>query len=102
MHWSFCIKKQLENSGCGRVEDCTEEEPFNPEFVEVDRVLDCMLSPDEVDETTGQPKRHFLVKWCSLPYEESTWEMEEDVDVGRIQHYFKINDFKQVGCLGPA
>ncbi len=30
---------------------------------------------------------HFLVKWCSLPYEDSTWELMEDVDNEAIRLY---------------
>uniref|UniRef100_A0A8C0FL79 Chromodomain helicase DNA binding protein 6 n=1 Tax=Bubo bubo TaxID=30461 RepID=A0A8C0FL79_BUBBB len=33
------------------------------------------------------PVTHYLVKWCSLPYEESTWELEEDVDPGKIKEF---------------
>ena len=66
--------------------------------MEVDRVLDCMDS-DEIDEATGLPKRNFLVKWCSLPYEESTWELEDDLDVLKIQQYFRVNSLNKVSCL---
>ena len=34
-----------------------------------------------------QEVTHYLVKWCSLPYEESTWELEEDVDPGKIREF---------------
>lgn len=34
-----------------------------------------------------QEVTHYLVKWCSLPYEESTWELEEDVDPGKIKEF---------------
>lgn len=31
--------------------------------------------------------KHYLVKWKSLQYEDSTWELEEDVDVDKIKQY---------------
>mgnify|MGYP001857302169 FL=1 len=34
-----------------------------------------------------QEVTHYLVKWCSLPYEESTWELEEDVDPVKIKEF---------------
>lgn len=66
-----------------------DEEPFNPIYLEVDRVLD--MSEGHEDQH-GSPQRHFLVKWQGLPYEESTWELELDVDQYKIQHYMKFKD----------
>lgn len=34
---------------------------------------------------------HYLVKWKSLPYEDSTWELEEDVDPVAIEIFKKLN-----------
>uniref|UniRef100_A0A8C2TR73 Chromodomain helicase DNA binding protein 9 n=1 Tax=Coturnix japonica TaxID=93934 RepID=A0A8C2TR73_COTJA len=53
-----------------------EEEPFNPDYVEVDRVL--------------EPVVYYLVKWCSLPYEDSTWELKEDVDQAKIEEFEQL------------
>nr|XP_018669889.1 chromodomain-helicase-DNA-binding protein 7 isoform X2 [Ciona intestinalis] len=58
-----------------------DDEIFNPDFVEVDRVLDVMVNEDK---ETGKVTRHFLIKWCSLAYEDSTWEEEEDIDKNKI------------------
>ncbi|XP_010217835.1 PREDICTED: chromodomain-helicase-DNA-binding protein 8-like, partial [Tinamus guttatus] len=41
------------------------------------------------------PVIYYLVKWCSLPYEDSTWELKEDVDEG------KIGDFKRIQARHP-
>ncbi|XP_075685077.1 chromodomain-helicase-DNA-binding protein 8 isoform X3 [Rhinoderma darwinii] len=63
-----------------------DEEPFNPDYVEVDRILD---ESHSVDKDNGEPVVYYLVKWCSLPYEDSTWELKEDVDdekVGEFKH----------------
>lgn len=46
---------------------------------------------------------HYLVKWCSLSYEESTWELQEDVDPGKIQEFEdnkKIPELKHVVRAG--
>lgn len=43
------------------------------------------------DPTTGETVRHFLVKWRSLQYEDSTWELEEDVDSEKIAQFVKFN-----------
>ena len=59
---------------------------FNPDYVEVDRVLD---KKEHTEETTGKVTCKFLVKWKALSYEEGTWELEEDVDPKKIKLYEK-------------
>ncbi|KAM8839082.1 chromodomain-helicase-DNA-binding protein 8 isoform 1-T1 [Synchiropus picturatus] len=66
-----------------------EEEPFNPDYVEVDRILDVSHS---VDKDNGEPVIYYLVKWCSLPYEDATWELKEDVDEGKVEEFGKIQN----------
>uniref|UniRef100_A0ACB8F5Y5 Choline dehydrogenase 6 n=1 Tax=Sphaerodactylus townsendi TaxID=933632 RepID=A0ACB8F5Y5_9SAUR len=61
-----------------------DEDLFNPDYVEVDRILEVAHTKDA---DTGEEVIHYLVKWCSLPYEESTWELEEDVDPGKIKEF---------------
>ncbi|KAG7311586.1 hypothetical protein JYU34_002634 [Plutella xylostella] len=63
-----------------------DDEPFNPDYVEVERILDVSENLDSANNTVV---KHYLVKWKSLQYEDSTWELEEDVDVEKIQQ-FKI------------
>jgi len=65
-----------------------EDEPFNQDFTEVDRVLDMSV---HTDETSGETTKHYLVKWKSLPYEDCTWELEEDVDNDKIEQYLRFN-----------
>uniref|UniRef100_A0A8C7WLQ3 Chromodomain helicase DNA binding protein 7 n=1 Tax=Oncorhynchus mykiss TaxID=8022 RepID=A0A8C7WLQ3_ONCMY len=60
-----------------------DDEPFNPDYVEVDRVLDVSESTDE----NGEPVKLYLVKWCSLPYEDITWELKADIDQAKIDEY---------------
>ncbi|KAM3940213.1 chromodomain-helicase-DNA-binding protein 8 isoform 3-T4 [Leptodactylus fuscus] len=64
-----------------------DEEPFNPDYVEVDRILD---ESHSVDKDNGEPVVYYLVKWCSLPYEDSTWELKEDVDDGKVDEFKRI------------
>ncbi|XP_013394879.1 chromodomain-helicase-DNA-binding protein 8 isoform X2 [Lingula anatina] len=65
-----------------------EDDLFNPDYAEVDRVL---CKSVVTDPNTGEESTHYLVKWQSLPYEESTWELEQDVDRNKIQMYNKFN-----------
>ncbi|KTG37460.1 hypothetical protein cypCar_00031516, partial [Cyprinus carpio] len=64
-----------------------DEEPFNPDYVEVDRILD---ESHSVDKDNGEPVVYYLVKWCSLPYEDATWELKEDVDEAKVEEFRKI------------
>ncbi|XP_054479542.1 chromodomain-helicase-DNA-binding protein 8 isoform X2 [Anoplopoma fimbria] len=66
-----------------------DEEAFNPDYVEVDRILDVSHS---VDKDNGEPVIYYLVKWCSLPYEDATWELKEDVDEGKAEEFSKIQN----------
>lgn len=33
---------------------------------------------------------HYLVKWCSLSYEEATWELQEDLDPEKIKEFEEV------------
>ena len=83
-------QKQRGSSNCL---DFCEEDAFNPDYVEVDRVLDTSSHTDPVTEITT---KHYLVKWRSLPYEDCTWELENDVDPK------KITDFEKWRVPPPA
>ncbi len=76
------FKQKREKSA--NVLDFCEEEHYNPDYVEVDRVLD---ESEHVDDVTKVKTRHFLVKWRSLPYEDCTWELESDVDPAKIADF---------------
>uniref|UniRef100_A0A673B1T1 Uncharacterized protein n=1 Tax=Sphaeramia orbicularis TaxID=375764 RepID=A0A673B1T1_9TELE len=67
-----------------------EEEPFNPDYVEVDRVLEVSYCEDK---DTGEVV-YYLVKWCSLPYEDSTWELKDDVDQNKIEEFEQLQAAK--------
>ena len=62
---------------------------FNSDYVEVDRVLAMSSTKDPV---SGEENTHYLVKWRSLPYDESTWELSQDIDQDKIQAFLRVND----------
>lgn len=55
-----------------------------------------------------QEVTHYLVKWCSLPYEESTWELEEDVDPAKVKEFESLQILPEIKhvvtypCLAPV
>lgn len=57
-----------------------EEEYFNNDYVIVDRVL------DEVFDENVQ-EYYAFVKWRSLPYDECTWELFNDIPQNKIEEY---------------
>ncbi|XP_045762222.1 chromodomain-helicase-DNA-binding protein 7 isoform X2 [Maniola jurtina] len=61
-----------------------DDEPFNPDYIEVERILDMSENQDPANNTVV---KHYLVKWKSLQYEDSTWELEEDIDIDKIRQY---------------
>uniref|UniRef100_A0A672G6Y2 Chromodomain helicase DNA binding protein 9 n=1 Tax=Salarias fasciatus TaxID=181472 RepID=A0A672G6Y2_SALFA len=67
------------------------EDPFNPDYVEVDRVLEVSYCEDK---DTGEEVVYYLVKWCSLPYEDSTWELKDDVDQSKIEEFEQLQAVK--------
>ncbi|XP_047133155.1 chromodomain-helicase-DNA-binding protein 8 isoform X1 [Hydra vulgaris] len=64
-----------------------DDEPFNPEYIEIDRVLDMQTTQDPV---TNEKFNHYLVKWRALPYEESTWELQMNIDDSIIKQFHEL------------
>nr|XP_057910318.1 chromodomain-helicase-DNA-binding protein 6 isoform X2 [Doryrhamphus excisus] len=64
-----------------------DEDLFNPDYIEVDRVLEVAVT---TDTETAEEVTHYLVKWCSLSYEEATWELQEDLDPEKIKEFEEI------------
>ena len=65
-----------------------DEEYFNPEYIEIDRVLEKSVT---TDPATEEEVTYYLVKWNSLPYEDSTWELEQDVDNRKVEQFERFN-----------
>jgi chromodomain-helicase-DNA-binding protein 7 len=63
-----------------------DDEPFNPDYTVAERVLDMATQ----EEPNGEVVTHLLVKWKSLPYEDSTWELEEDIDRDKLERYLEL------------
>lgn len=61
------------------------QDPFDPSFVLVDRIVDMM----EVNEFGDTMTKFMLVKWCNLPYDEMTWEREANLsrDFNKWEEY---------------
>ncbi|XP_064132166.1 chromodomain-helicase-DNA-binding protein 6 isoform X4 [Loxodonta africana] len=74
-----------------------DEDLFNPDYVEVDRILEVAHTKDA---ETGEEVTHYLVKWCSLPYEESTWELEEDVDPAKVKEFESLQVLPEIKHAG--
>ena len=55
--------------------------------------------------TSSQPVTHYLVKWCSLPYEDSTWELRQDIDQAKIEEFEQLMsrepETERVVRIGP-
>ncbi|XP_010792499.1 chromodomain-helicase-DNA-binding protein 9-like [Notothenia coriiceps] len=68
-----------------------EEDPFNPDYIEVDRVLDVSYCEDK---DTGEEVVYYLVKWSSLAYEDSTWELKDDVEQSKIEEFEQLQAVK--------
>eukprot|EP00842_Homolaphlyctis_polyrhiza_P001258 jgi/Hompol1/2132/HPOL_002827-RA len=67
----------------------SEDEPFNPAFAKVDRIIDVGENGSNI---------MYLVKWCAQPYEHSTWESMElmqQIDPDKITEYTERNTLKQ-------
>ncbi|KAI8897954.1 SNF2 family N-terminal domain-containing protein [Globomyces pollinis-pini] len=65
----------------------SEDEPYNPSYIKVDRILD----EGELDGVL-----HYLTKWCALPYDNSTWEehtVVEKLDAEKIDEFHR---FRQI------
>lgn len=47
-------------------------------------MLDVAMTSDPL---TDEEVTHYLVCWRSLAYEDSTWELEQDIDVAKIKAF---------------
>ncbi|TMW60949.1 hypothetical protein Poli38472_000991 [Pythium oligandrum] len=71
------------------------DEYFSPEFRDVDRILDIQDRPGDafsaaMEDENESKLKYFLVKWKSLPYEDITWEREDDIqDDAAVKEYYQ-------------
>lgn len=90
--------------------DAPQEQPENPKNsteteteVKVEVEEPPTSTPDKgvQDTKTDEPverkmkkkiSRHYLVKWRGLSYEESTWELEDDLDPNKIKQFERFKD----------
>ncbi|KAF1744366.1 hypothetical protein MXB_366, partial [Myxobolus squamalis] len=68
-----------------------DEDPFNPDYVEIDRIFDVKTTRDP--SNSEQQITCYLIKWCALPYDESTWEFEDVVDEASVKQFYLRNTF---------
>jgi chromodomain-helicase-DNA-binding protein 7 len=68
----------------------SEDELFNPDYVEIDRILDTYTVSDP-NNLNGEKLTYYLVKWKVLAYEEATWELEQDLNKKKIERFHEIN-----------
>jgi len=54
-----------------------DDELFNSDYVIIDRILDMNKLDDP--QKPGEKQIYYLIKWKSLPYDEASWELEQDV-----------------------
>ncbi|RWS09516.1 Kismet-like protein [Dinothrombium tinctorium] len=80
-------EKSEETSTITSVESETKE-------AEIPNIIEKLEAKADESEPVKKPKinRHYLVKWRGLPYEECNWELEEDLDPQKIQHFWKFRE----------
>jgi chromodomain-helicase-DNA-binding protein 7 len=79
---------QTENEKLGYNND--DDELFNSDYIIIDRILDTYEIDDPQKE--GGKLRYFLVKWKALPYDEASWELEQDIkNPKKIERFNLIN-----------
>jgi SNF2 family DNA or RNA helicase len=61
--------------------------PFDPDWVEIDRIIAKRVRNGEI---------YYLIKWCALPYSESTWEKASQVNNDE-----KIAEYEFFNTLPP-
>jgi chromodomain-helicase-DNA-binding protein 7 len=67
-----------------------DDELFNPDYVEVERILDVFDMEDASEPNSLL--RYYLIKWKTLPYDESSWELESDIkNPKKLERFYKFN-----------
>jgi len=82
------IARYWRNPPSDEYAELDEDKPFNPDFVQVDRILDHRKATN----SKGEKETQYYVKWESLPYSACTWEFASDInDDNQIQIYKERN-----------
>lgn len=83
----------------GRPPRCkTQEEELEDETTTTTTNTPDTAESETQDEIAGleddQPTTvtYYLVKWRSLPYEDATWELAEDVDPAKVKEFMRIRN----------
>ncbi|KAJ3064727.1 hypothetical protein HK102_008120, partial [Quaeritorhiza haematococci] len=89
------VKKFMEK-GVFENQQWGDDEPFNPNFVKIDRVI---------DEGELHGEVYFLVKWCSQTYDLCTWESQkvvEELDVDKMHEFHQRRVLPSSKLAGAA
>lgn len=95
--------KRYKNMKVNNVDE-PDECLFNPDYVEIDRVLESKQieiskkgeNVKDSDFPLKETITYYLVKWRSLPYEEITWEKSENVDPAKVKEYLQRNSYAYI------
>lgn len=96
------VKSEIEDDSVmdtkSEVEKNDENIDLNENVEPCDDVKDASQAEEsvQVDEKPKTKKvrivRHYLVKWRGLSYEESTWELEDDIEPSKIEQFWKFRN----------
>ncbi len=83
------IEKATEDEQTKKNDDDSDHENNCAEMKTETDTKEIVASSDVDEKTTKEQKVviEYLVKWRSLQYEESTWELEKDVDKDKIAQF---------------
>jgi chromodomain-helicase-DNA-binding protein 7 len=92
------VKVEGEKEGETKTEEDEKKDSDEKKKEEEEEEKEKEEEEDEFEEVT-----HFLVKWRGLSYEESTWELQQDVDPSKVKLFKELRvpppeDQRQVGC----
>uniref|UniRef100_A0A5K3F821 Chromo domain-containing protein n=1 Tax=Mesocestoides corti TaxID=53468 RepID=A0A5K3F821_MESCO len=71
-----------------------QDESAEDEMTATPETADSETQDESSAMDDGQPATvtYYLVKWRSLPYEDSTWELAEDVDPAKVKEFMRIRN----------